>query len=159
MSPPAPDPVPGRWPPEGCAEVQLWLNARLDGECSPAQEGWLVDHLDGCPACAREWTALERTRLLFATARPREAADHERAALERALAPRWLLLAGWSLLGVGALVLLGWAGWLLWRDQETPGAIRLALAAVAAGSLLLLGRFAWERWRVRRVDPYRDVLR
>jgi len=159
MSPPAANPAPGQWPPESCAEVQLWLNARLDGECTPAQEGWLVDHLNGCAACAREWAALERTRLLFATASLREAADHERQALARVLVPRWLLGLGWLLLGAGALLLLGWAGWLLWHDEETPPAIRLALAAVAAGTLLLLARYAWERWRVRQVDPYRDVLR
>lgn len=156
MNLPPPD-VP-TWPPSDCAGVRLWLNARCDAECSPAQEGWLAGHLQGCAGCAAEWAALERTRLAFATARLREPADFEREALRRALGPRLLETAGWSLFVAGALVLAIFAAMEM-LDDEGPLLQHLALAAVLGGLAMLFLRVLLERLRVRRHDPYRDVLR
>ncbi|HEX9794653.1 MAG TPA: zf-HC2 domain-containing protein [Planctomycetota bacterium] len=147
------------WPPTGCEAFQMWLNARLDGECTPAQEGVLVEHLSNCLDCAREWAALERTRLAFSTARLREPSDLERQALARLLAPRLLNGAGWALIAGGAALLSGYGAWELWHADDTPDAIRIGMSAVLAGVVMLLGRLGWERWRLRRVDPYREVMR
>ncbi len=159
MHPSLPDPGPPRWPPETCEEVRLWLNARSDGECSPAQEGWLARHLDGCPGCSREWAALERTRLALETARLREPADFEREALARALAPRLLESTGWGLAAAGLLTLGAFGLVRLWREDETPLAVRLGATALLLGLSLLFLRVLWERLRVRRVDPYQSVER
>ncbi len=151
--------LPPQWPPETCEEVQLWLNARADGECSPAQEGWLAGHLGRCPACSLEWAALEQTRLALETAQLREPSDFEREALAQALAPRALEGLGWLLSGAGVLILGGYAGWEMGHDADTPALVRIALGALFAGLLLLLARVGWERLRIRRHDPYRNVQR
>ncbi|TAH35928.1 MAG: zf-HC2 domain-containing protein [Planctomycetota bacterium] len=147
------------WPPRDCEEIQLWLNARLDAECTPAQEGWLAQHLQACVTCSVEWAELERTRLVFQTARLREPSDFEREALRRAIAPRVLQALGWAALCGGVLLLLGYGAWALAASHDVPLPMRLGLASLAAGALLLLGRYGWERRRVHRRDPYRDVLR
>lgn len=147
------------WPPQSCADVALWLNARLDGECDATQESWLALHVGGCRECAAEWAELERTRLAFATARLREPSDFEREALQRSLGPQILQSAGWVLLTLGVGVLLTYGAYALAVNQEVPLPLRLGLAVLGAGTLLLLWRYGWERWRVRRRDPYRDVLR
>ena len=146
------------WPPGDCEEICLWLNARSDGECTPAQEGWLADHLQGCADCAFEWAALERTRLAFEHARLREPADFEREALERALGPKLLETAGWSLFIGGALILSIFAAMEVF-DNDGPLLQHLALAAVLGGLIMIFVRVLLERLRVQRHDPYRDVQR
>ncbi|RMH01600.1 MAG: zf-HC2 domain-containing protein [Planctomycetota bacterium] len=146
------------WPPGNCEEVSLWLNARSDGECTPAQEGWLAEHLQGCARCSREWAELERLRLAFACARLREPADFEREALRRALGPRLLETAGWSLFVGGALILAVFAAMEMF-DDEGPLLQHLAVAALLGGLGLLFLRILLERLRVRRHDPYREVRR
>lgn len=150
---------PPAWPPSDCEEVRLWLNGRLDGECTPAQETWLAAHLQQCRGCSEEWAALEHTRLVFATARLKEPSDFERESLLRAAGPRTLQAAGWLLLCLGGAVLLLYGGYALIADHDVPLVLRAGLAVLGAGALLLLWRYGWERLRLRRRDPYRDVLR
>jgi anti-sigma factor RsiW len=145
------------WPPRDCDEIHLWLSARCDGECSPAQEGWLAEHLQQCAGCAREWGELERVRLVFETARLREPADFERDALRRAMGPRLLETAGWSLFVGGALVLTIFAVMEIFDDG--PLLQHLAAAAVLGGLLMLFLRVLLDRMRTLPHDPYRDVQR
>ncbi len=146
------------WPPGDCDQVHLWLNARSDGECTPAQEGWLADHLQGCAPCSFEWAELERTRLAFEHARLREPADFEREALRKALGPRLLETAGWSLFAGGVLILTILAGMEVF-DNDGSLLEHLALAAVFGGLAMLFLRVLLERLRVQQHDPYRDVQR
>ena len=146
------------WPPGDCQEIRLWLNARSDGECSPAQEGWLAEHLQGCAPCSFEWAELERMRLAFEHARLREPADFEREALSKALGPRLLETAGWSLFVAGALVLAIFAAMEMF-DNDGSLLQHLAVAAVLGGLLMIFLRVLLERLRVQKRDPYRDVQR
>src|SRR5437016_873400 len=43
-----------------CDRVQWLLSAHKDGELSPRLSARVAGHLEGCPACAAEWRALER---------------------------------------------------------------------------------------------------
>ena len=150
---------PSTWPPRDCEEVAVWLNARTDGECTPAQEGWLAEHLSDCRGCSTEWVALERTRLAMETARLREPADFEREALTRALAGRLSARVGWILFCIGAAVLAGYFAVELFTDESTDLVLRLGVAAASGGMLLLLFRIGWERLRTLPKDPYRNVHR
>lgn len=148
-----------QWPPRNSEEVKVWLNARLDGECTPEQEGWLADYLQTSPECSREWAALERTRIAFETARLKEPSDFEIEQLSKSLGPTLLNDVGWVLLILGGVVLAGYGAYLLWTDVDTPAMVRLGIGAFVGGLLLLLGRVSWERLRVMKTDPYREVRR
>ncbi|KAA3613426.1 MAG: hypothetical protein DWQ01_02565 [Planctomycetota bacterium] len=147
------------WPPRDDEEVAIWLNARLDGECTPAQEGWLANYIQDHPKLAKEWASLERTRLIFETARLKEPTDHERQALEKALAPNLIRDLGWVLVVFGLVVLMAYGGFLLWTDQGTPLSVRVGLGAFAGGLLILIIRHGWERLRLMKIDPYQEVQR
>ncbi len=145
------------WPPEDCAQIQLWLNARSDGECSPEQEGWLSQHTSQCEDCSREWASLEGTRLAFESAKLLEPADFERAALQRAFLPGLLGKLGWSLTVLGLLL----CSWIVFGDVfENESTLDiLAIVGLWTGIGLIGFRTLLEQLRVRRSDPYRKVKR
>ncbi len=145
------------WPPKDCAQVCIWLNARSDNECTPAQEGWLADHLKDCPQCTKEWAEIEASRFAFQSASLRESGDFEREAVNRALAPSLLKLGGWIGICFGALAIA-----LLILDDVLSLDNPLELIAVGVfylGFALLFLRVLIERTRVRRSDPYRKIKR
>lgn len=147
------------WPPGTEEEVFLWLNARADGECSPAQEGWLAEYVRKSPAAAREWAALEKTRLALEAAQLREPSDFEREALQKALAPALLSVWGWILLLGGLGVLAGYGAWQFLTADTIPLIARIGILAAGIGLLMLVVRLGWERLRLARIDPYREVKR
>lgn len=145
------------WPPKDCEQVELWLNARSDGECSPEQEGWLSQHLSQCEPCSEEWSSLESTRLAFESSRLLEPADFERAALQRTIFPNFLGKLGWTLTALGLLL----CTWIIFADvlEEESNLEIFAIVGLWGGILLIGFRTLVEQLRVRRKDPYRQVKR
>ncbi|PCH76914.1 MAG: hypothetical protein COB96_06545 [Planctomycetota bacterium] len=145
------------WPPTNCEQVCIWLNARSDGECTPAQDGWLAEHLQDCRPCSQEWAAVEGTRLAFKNAKLSEPADFEREAIERALGPSLLNKLGWLALIAGAVGISILIATDIIAVEKTFELITVLLLYLGFGLLFL--RVLLERIRTRRHDPYRHVKR
>jgi len=145
------------WPPSNCSEIQTWLSARSDNECSPAQEGWLSEHTSACRACSEVWAELEKVRLLFETSKLVEPGDHALEAVQKALLPKLLDRLGWAAVILGALGLVGFVFTDVLNNGFTWEAT--AFAVLYLGLALLFFRVLCDRVKVRRTDPYRHIKR
>ena len=70
---------------------------------------------------------------------------------------RMLTLAGWVLFIAGCLVVGGFLIHGLLTDDETPGYLKAAVAAIYAGLALLLVSALRRRLADRKTERYKDV--
>ncbi len=69
----------------------------------------------------------------------------------------------WLAVSAGALIVFGWAAYQaaekIIQDAETPGLIKLGVAALVFGSLILLFSVLREKLFVKKSDKYKEVKR
>lgn len=70
---------------------------------------------------------------------------------------RILRLAGWALFIAGCVVVGGFLVHGLITDDETPGYLKAAVAAIYAGLALLLVHVLRQRLAERKTERYKDV--
>ncbi len=63
------------------------------------------------------------------------------------------------LIGIGTLVLIGWAIQGFFTDSEIPLLIRIAVGAIGAGVLVLLGVAIKDRLAKAKTDDFKEVER
>jgi drug/metabolite transporter (DMT)-like permease len=61
------------------------------------------------------------------------------------------------LVGLGGLVLIGWAGKDFFTSSEVPLLVRIAVGAIAAGFLVLLGIAIKDRLAKRKREDFKGV--
>jgi len=136
---------------------EILLVKATDGQLSADERRELDAHLEGCGRCRDELRDFRLIKEATDAMTSRILAD---AAIEPPREPprtRGLLGLGFVLLLAGALLLLGFAGYMLFAVSQLPLPIKIALGALAAGSALLLGYALRVRLRARGRDPYREV--
>jgi predicted anti-sigma-YlaC factor YlaD len=146
-----------------CDDFKLLMMGLLDGEITPAERRRLEEHLEDCPACARELE--EFRRLKGVTDRMKFVGPddevwerywtHVYNRLERGVA--------WILTSLGAILLLAYAGFRFIdqfvQDPEVSLLLRIAVAALLLGLIILFVSVARERLFMWRKDKYRGVIR
>lgn len=137
---------------------QLLMKA-VDGLLTPSERRELDEHLAGCPRCRAELDD-------FAAIKETTDAMTERILRDAAIEPyrpaptaRWVLSLGFLLLLAGGLVLLGYAGYVLFSDLTVPLPVKLGAGAAGLGTLLLAGYVLRIRARSRGRDPYAEIDR
>ncbi len=140
-----------------------WLLGYAEGELDPDQAGAVAAHLESCPACRaaverfrREGRALQTMRLREAPPEPWEEFWRSRYnRLERGL--------GWTVLMIGAALVVGWGLYhgvvALARAQAIPLWVRIGILVAVAGLVLLLVSVIRERLFADRRTRYRNVVR
>ena len=137
---------------------ELLAMAYVDGELSDEGRAEVERRMEGEPALRREVVALQELELLARAAAPREPADHEWAELARDPLQRGALGLAWTLVGVGALGLVAFGLWQLFRS-EAPPVEKALIGALVLGLVLLLGATVRARLRTAPLDPYRKIQR
>lgn len=66
---------------------------------------------------------------------------------------------GFSLVGIGVLVLVGWSVQGFFLDSEVPLIVRIAVGAIGAGLLILLGSVIRDRVAAAKTEDFREVER
>ena len=61
------------------------------------------------------------------------------------------------LIGIGILVLIGWAVQSFFTDSEIPLLIRIAVGAVGVGVLVLLGVAIKDRLKKAKTEDFKEV--
>ena len=117
-----------------CEEAREAFTDLYDGALSGPPLAALSQHLDGCPACRREWVAFRRTMGALRDLGDEEPSrDFAARIAERIETPRWWQRAARALvyplpvklpIHAAALVVLGMAG--LWVSQRSPELQRAA---------------------------------
>jgi len=64
---------------------------------------------------------------------------------------------GFSLVGIGLLVLVGWSVQGFFLEDEIPLFIRISVGAIAAGLLVLLGSVIRDRMAAARSEDFTEV--
>ncbi len=61
------------------------------------------------------------------------------------------------LIGLGTLVLTGWAAWVFFSDAEVPLLIKITVGAVGAGILILIGVVVKDRMTKAKTEDFKGV--
>ena len=64
---------------------------------------------------------------------------------------------GFALVGVGALVLIGWSVRGFFLAEDIPIVIRIAVGAVGVGVLILIGSAIKDRIAAARTEDFKEV--
>jgi hypothetical protein len=64
---------------------------------------------------------------------------------------------GFSLVGIGLLVLVGWSVQGFFLESEIPLFIRISVGAIGAGFLLLLGSVVQDRLAAAKTENFTEV--
>lgn len=129
----------------------------VDRALSADEKTELQSHLDTCEACAAELSDFELIKEATdaMTSRILHDAEIEPPRLQGG-AKLWLN-ASFLLLLVGALLLVGFAGYALWTDAAVPLVVKLGSGAAALGALGLLAYVLRVRARAFGRDPYEEI--
>lgn len=145
-----------------CRESER-VSGYLDDELEGAERTAFEEHLDGCVACAEELRATRALKEVTSHMKLTEFPDEVWDRYWRNTYNRFERKIGWTLLSIGAIVLLAAGLYELARhllyDETTPWWIRLGTGFAAAGVAVLFISVLRERLFVRRRDPYREVQR
>ncbi len=146
-----------------CEEAGILLNGLVDDQLGEDERTRLEVHLSTCARCRAELERLKRLEGLMKRVTlprlPDEAWDehwrHVYNRLERG--------TGYVLVGLGAILLLGWGGYELckeWlRDPGIPLVVRLGCGLLAAGLIVLAVSTVREKILVSRYDRYKEIRR
>lgn len=64
---------------------------------------------------------------------------------------------GFSLVGIGLLVLVGWSVQGFFLESEIPLFVRISVGAIGAGLLLLLGSVVRDRIAAARTEDFKEI--
>ncbi len=63
------------------------------------------------------------------------------------------------LIGLGSLVLVGWAAWVFFSDAEVPLLIKITIGAVGAGIIILITVVIKDRLAKAKTENFKGVER
>jgi len=66
---------------------------------------------------------------------------------------------GFSLVGIGVLVLIGWSVQEFFLASDIPLIVRIAVGVVAAGLLILIGSVVKDRVAAAKTEDFQEVER
>ena len=143
--------------------VRRLMMQALDDELSAAQRAEL-DRLLADDECLRaEWEKLRKVKEVTETMDYRNPPQEIWQDYWVSVFNRFERGLGWTLVSVGAAVLVGYALWhqvqSVLADSAMPAYLKIAIFAVLMGGIILLLSVAQEKWFTRRHDPYKGVQR
>ena len=126
-------------------EIYSLMMEALDGDLGQTEQSQMEIHLQQCPACSREWEAIQGIHQLFLqTPALRPAAEFTQRTLARlpnSTYRLWMVSAAYGLLLLSGILPLVFIGWLLVQfgpALNQPAFIRSLLGA--GGQILGLGQ-------------------
>lgn len=146
-----------------CEHAGTLLSGLIDGQLTPEQSAELEAHLATCPHCARELEQLRRLEgMMKKVSLPRlsdemwdEHWKHVYNRLERS--------AGYTLAGLGAILLLAYGIYELCKewlnDPAVPVVIRAGCALLTLGLIVLSVSTVREKMLTYRYDRYKEIKR
>ena len=143
--------------------VRRLMMQALDDELSAAQRAEL-DRLLADDECLRaEWEKLRKVKEVTETMDYRNPPQEIWQDYWVSVFNRFERGLGWTLVSVGAAVLVGYALWhqvqSVLADSGMPAYLKIAIFAVLMGGIILLLSVAREKLFTRRHDPYKGVQR
>jgi len=135
------------------------LMKAVDGVITPDEQRVLNEHIAECGDCAAELHDFKDIKETTDAMTQRILQDAQIEPPREAGGARVVLSLSFLFLLVGALLLLGFAGYTFAVAADVPPVVKWGAALAAAGSLGLFGYAFRARWRARGRDPYSEIDR
>ncbi|TET22019.1 MAG: hypothetical protein E3J71_07425 [Candidatus Stahlbacteria bacterium] len=130
----------------------------VDGVASDKERQEFLAHIRSCEECRCEYGEFRNLEELMSTIKLKDLSEDARAAYARSLYNRLERGLGWIFLSLGAILLLGFGGFMLIKEFIINPAVsvilKIGVCAVLAGLIVLLVSVLKERLFVRKYDKY-----
>ena len=144
--------------PEPCGRTfdGALLSGFLDGALTQADEQRVRVHLEDCETCRVQVEQMRRFREVIMSTQFEVPPDDQWSEQPRSAASRLSFGAGWTIVAVWALALVGYAAWELWTSDEPLVGKLIVFGGWTGLGLLLLGVLL-DRLKAMKTDRYREV--
>lgn len=136
----------------------LWVKS-VDGLATPQEQAELEAFLETQPELRKELQMDAEVKASTDALTQRILADAQLEPPRGAKGARWMISAGFVAVLLGALTVLGFAGYLVFSDPELPQVLRWGLASLAMGVCVLFLYELKVRIRASGRDPYEELDR
>jgi len=130
----------------------------VDGVATELEREEFTAHIRSCEECRREYGEFKNLEEFMSAVKLKDLSEDARAAYWRLLYNRLERGLGWIFLSLGAILLLGFGGFMLIREFITDPTVsiilKIGVCAVLAGFIVLLVSVLKERLFVRKYDKY-----
>jgi predicted anti-sigma-YlaC factor YlaD len=140
-----------------CGKIGERLSGYLDGELTQGDRQRVELHLDSCAQCRAALQEMARLRQAVSQLPFDAMSQDDWSQIMSDVSVRTSRGAGWFLYIVGALILVGYAGYSLAVDETVDALVKTGIAAVVLGLTLLFISVLRERLLSRKSDRYEDV--
>ena len=146
-----------------CKDMSMNIMALLDEELNEDQIGDVKKHLETCDKCSDDYYAIIKVKEVTSKMKFKKLPEfywddywkHIYNRIERGLS--------WIFLSLGAIIILGFAGWefldRLIADQDVHPLLKWGIFIFIIGVIILLISILREKIMVRRVDKYKEIER
>jgi anti-sigma factor RsiW len=144
-------------------QARRMMMAALDGELSSGEREELERLLAQDAELRKEWDRLEKVKEATEGMKYIEPPDEVWDNYWVSAYNRLERGAGWVLLSIGALVMIGYGAWhaveALLADSDLPGFVKVAVFVIVMGAAILLVSVIREKLFTRRGDRYKGIRR
>jgi len=130
----------------------------VDGVATEKEREEFETHIRSCEECRCEYGEFRNLEELMSTIKLKDLSEDARAAYARSLYNRLERGLGWIFLSLGAILLLGFGGFMLIKEFIINPAVsvilKIGVCAVLPGLIVLLVSVLKERLFVRKYDKY-----
>ena len=130
----------------------------VDGVATAEEREEFTAHIRSCEECRREYGEFKNLEEFMSTVKLKDLSEDARSAYRHSLYNRLERGIGWILLSLGAILLLGFGGFMLIRefitDPTVSVVLKIGVCAVLVGFIVLLVSVLKERLFVRKYDKY-----
>lgn len=131
----------------------------LDGEMTPSEEEEFRKHMEGCPACRDSVEEFRSLGELTGSVKIKDPMDTFWEGYWKSIYRRVERRTAWILILVGAVLVLIYEGYRVFRDLGEITFEKIAVLVLLTGFILLLISVIRERVHQRRTDKYKDIVR
>ena len=144
--------------PEPCGRTfdGALLSGFLDDALTQADEQRVRVHLEDCETCRVQVEQMRRFREVIMSTQFEVPPDDQWSEQPRSAASRLSFGAGWTIVAVWALALVGYAAWELWTSDEPLVGKLIVFGGWTGLGLLFLGVLL-DRLKALKADRYREV--
>jgi len=130
----------------------------VDGVASDTEREEFTNHIRSCEECRREYGEFKNLEEFMSAVKLKDLSEDARSAYWHSLYNRLERGIGWILLSLGAILLLGFGGFMLIREFITDSTVsvvlKIGVCVLLAGFIVLLVSVLKERLFVRKYDKY-----
>ena len=146
-----------------CKQAEVLMTGLLDNELDDKQRRDLQKHLAECPACSAKYETYKNLKKDMADMKFKNLPEVYWDEYWQNVYNRIERGIGWIFFSIGAIVLLIFAGYEIFREffmnPAEPFGVKIGAGFLGVGLIVLFVSVLREKLMVRKVDKYRSIQR